>query len=1609
MIMRLSRGAVLGLGLLGAVLLAANSRAYGQDERFVRGEINQDNNLDVSDVVSILFHLFQPDFEIPCERAADVNDSGSVDVSDPIYELAFFYQAGPAPAAPYPACGIDPSPDGLSCDNPPCAELTGSVIISEIMAANAETLFDADGDSPDWVELHLQDTAPDDVLDLGGYFLTTDEDNLREWRIPDGVTIERGGFLLFLASGKDREGPGDEIHTNFQLDKDGEYFALVAPDGATIVDSFDPAFPEQLSDVSFGLAQSSTTLVAEDHPVRYLVPRSGDAGDLGSWADRGFSTAGWESGTSALGFSRIATEGFDVTYYKANIQVGSLATAESVISNPARQSTVRRATAEYIDYRNTDGFGNYSNNHAFPGIGFSNVDDFVILVTGTILIPQAGPWSFGVNSDDGFGLDIDTATQSFRMEHAAPRGPSDTIQTFNFSQAGPAEIRLVYYERGGGAGLEFFAAQGSHASFSNSFDLVGDTAIGGLALLGFASSISTNIEDEMKGRNASLWARYSFDVDEVADLAGLAMRIRYADGFVAYINGTEVARRNAPANLSWNSRATRARDIEDAPTPEEINLTNHLGRLVNGSNVLAVHALNNTSTDGDFLIGPELIAAGRAADFQYMTTPTPGTFNVEGVNGFVRKVEFNRERGFYDASFQLTLSTITQGAQIRYTTNGVEPTATTGTVYSGPLNITRTTVIRAAAFRSSYIPSQVSTRSFFFTSDIVRQSPTGARPGSDWPNRGRVNGQVIDYGMDPDVVNHASFRNRIEDGLLQIKSISLVTDIDNFFDSSSGIYVNARADGRSWERACSVELLDPDGGETFQVGAGVRIRGAFSRSGDNPKHSLRLFFRRDYGDTKLRHPMFEGHGVDEFDAIDLRTSQNWSWAFSGSDLNTFIREVFSRDVQRDVRKPHTRSRYYHLYLNGVYWGLFQTQERVNREYAQSYFGGNEDDFDVIKNNSSGNRALEAADGNMSAYRALYDAAVAGFSSNTAYMRIQGLRSDGTDDPARPNYLDPENLMDYMACTYLVGDPDAPISAWAHFSNNIFAVYNRVEQDGFKWFRHDAEHSLGSNGGLNEGRLLTDATDRRIGQNWSHFNPAWLHLRLTANAEYAIQFADLVNDRFHHGGALSPQANIRRWRGRSDSIDLAVIGPSARWGDAKRGSPRTKNDWDNQTNYMVGTYFPQRTQIVLNQMRSVNMFPREAIVSFNRHGGHVDEGFRLSMTQSNGTPGTIYYAFDGVDPRMPGGAIHPDAEVFTDDTNSVALVELGAVWRYLDNGSNQGTAWRTNAFNHNGWPQGGAPLGYGDGDETTEVGFGPDEDDKYATTYFRRRFNASDVDEIVELTLGLVRDDGAVVYLNGTEIVRSNMPGGEITYLTNASGPGVPVGGADESAVNTFDIDPGLLIEGSNVLAVSIHQVDGTSSDISFDASLTALTAGDASDPLTINSTTTVRARVRNGARWGAMTEARFLVGLNGLVINEFMADNNVTLEDPDEAGEFPDWVEIYNGTDAVIDLGGMYLTDDPLDLQHWQFTPGTTIGPGEHLIVYADDDGTQGPLHTNYQLSDTGEYIGLVDVDGETVLDEIFFERQISDVSYGRFPDGSDTWGYHPTPTPHNSNLAHAP
>jgi len=428
-------------------------------------------------------------------------------------------------------------------------------------------------------------------------------------------------------------------------------------------------------------------------------------------------------------------------------------------------------------------------------------------------------------------------------------------------------------------------------------------------------------------------------------------------------------------------------------------------------------------------------------ELRYFTGPTPGAANGFGVGGYVAPVTFSVEHGFFSTTQSIIVSSPTPGASIRYTTNGDVPTPSSGTAISSgsAINVSSTTVIRAIAYRDGWISSPIETRSYLFTSDIIQQG----RP-SGWPV-GPINEQVFDYGMDPNVVN--GNQATISSSLTSIPTLSIVTDLDNLFDPIDGIYVNPRERGREWERQVAVELIDPSGAEVgFDIEAGMRIRGGYSRRPENPRHSLRLYFRNDY-EGALDYPLFGDEGDDRFEVVGLRTQQNYSWTSFNSNQADYVGETWSRDTQGAMGQPYTRSRPYHVYLNGAYWGLYQTQERVSGPYGESYFGGDEDDYDVVKRDGP-SYAFEATDGTEAAWASLFPL-------------VNDLQVSPTEYQTIESQVDLVNLADYYLLQFFTGDFDASPSWWARDpsgnrwsrSNNWYAIRSRTSSGPISTTRH----------------------------------------------------------------------------------------------------------------------------------------------------------------------------------------------------------------------------------------------------------------------------------------------------------------------------------------------------------------------------------------------------------------------------------------------------------------------------------------------------------------------------------------------------------------------------
>lgn len=1009
----------------------------------------------------------------------------------------------------------------------------------------------------------------------------------------------------------------------------------------------------------------------------------------------------------------------------------------------------------------------------------------------------------------------------------------------------------------------------------------------------------------------------------------------------------------------------------------------------------------------------EGLSYGLAADgisLGFLLIPTPNTINGPVGEGFVADTTFDIDRGFFTTPFSLTISTATPDAQIRYTTNGSEPTASNGTIYTSPISINSTTTIRAAAFKAGFFATNVDTHTYFFLNDVRTQYANGAAPNG-WPS-GSVNGQTFNYGMDPDIFNRYSAQEMI-DALSAIPSISISTDQSNLTGSGNqGIYVNPGSRGKGWERPASFEVIHPDDTATnLQSNCGIRVRGGFSRSTGNPKHAFRIFFRNEYGDGKLSYPMFGAEGVDKFDKLDLRTSQNYSWAFQNSTSNTFLREVLGRDLQSSFHRPYTRSRYYHLYLNGVYWGLYMTQERAEANHGEAYLGGDDQNYDTIKSaGSSGGYNTEATDGSFatgSDWNQLWNMARTQRSSPTItnFMMMQGLNPDGSRNPSLPIYLDVDNLIDYQMIIGYTGNYDAPLSDFVGASNNWYTVRDRERDSfGFQFFVHDGEHSMGAGGkwnGANDRINTSNGSGSRGTYNKS--NPSFIHFDLAERTEeYRLRFADRAHLALFNNGQLTRDRVFNLMEARRSTVSDVIIAESARWGDSKRSDPLDEQDWINAVNSLIGV-INNRTENFLGHLRLADLYPDLPAPKYSQHGGDVTPGTSIGAIVP--TSGTHFYYMigtgdpertswqDPLDSRLVGGDVNPSASVLpitgggpggVVETN---YINNGDNWKYLDNGSNQGTAWRTPGFNDNSWAAGSAELGYGDGDEATVLNSGPS-NAKFPTTYFRKFFTIPDPSVFGDFQLTITYDDAYVVYVNGIEAARhANLPSNPAFDLYSGNTVG-------NNAIDTISIPSSAFSAGQNTIAVEIHQGNSGSSDISFDLSLTGRPEGGGETiilnlPDTINEPVWIKSRTYNAASgtWSAMNQAFFSIAEpaapSDIVISEvhYHPSNPTTAElliDPNFDQDDFEFIEILNIGSKIVDLGDAAFVLIPIknELQgvEFIFPPGTLINSGQRLIIAANTTafaarypGTPFAGDYSSRLSNTGEWITLVDKDGNII------------------------------------------
>ena len=1433
------------------------------------------------------------------------------------------------------------------------------VSISEFLAVNSGSQSDEDGDSSDWIELY---NGGGESVSLTGWYLTDDSEDRFKWPLPS-VDLGAGSYLVVFASGKDRRAVGAELHTNFSLEGDGEYLALVRPDGSSATE-YAPAFPEQQGGFSFGLGESiaGERLVGAGAPGKMLVPSDGIIALSWNGSVAGFNdseVAGWTPVLTGIGYPTgggpqveqpIGYWNFDgnVNDSSGHGHSGNLNGAAFSPEAPAQlgggQSLSFDGSNDYVSVQIDVSETAYTASFWFRAessgrglfavvdndLGAGGHDRHVYLNGGNI---ATRVWSNETISSSGRNY---ADNNWHHLAHVVGPGGQKIYVDGELVRSGSRSTSDFDWQRHINIG---FSNDASNQYFDGNID---DVAVWSVALTadhvrslaegaspmalgGLSTFAETDIENDLRNVNASVYLRVPFEVSLPVEFDSLRLRVRYDDGFIAYLNGEELVRRNVPDDARFDSAALEDRPISAVMRQENIDISDRAGLLRDGLNLLAFHGLNDDVASEDFLLQPELLTVEEFSD-RYFQNPTPGAPNDSGGSaGFVADTTFSVDRGVYEQGFEVEITCATEDSTIRYTLDGSEPTATRGTVYSRPLEVNGTTTLRAAAFKPGLSSSNVDTQTYIFPADVVRQSV-----------------------MLRDVTSSAVYGPLLEQALSEIPTISIVTPLGINFNSP----VKA-----------SIEMLEYGGRKGFQLDAGVKRVGGHSVN--FPKNTMRLYFRREYGYSKLKYPVFEGTrygegAAEEFDQLDLRGGSHDSVFYLGAGAQRpsdalYLRNRWHHDALFEMGQLSLHGRFIQVYINGTYWGHYHMVERPTRTFIASYLDGDKDDFESV---NSG-RTIGPA--------------------SPAWAQLPRILNDY--ETAR-EWIDFTSLADYMLLNFYTGNA----WDWSVNHNWMAAGPSTPGLGGYRFFNWDADITF---------RHTTDANLNQPGPG-NTFRNSMQH----------EQFRQLLKDRIHkhffNDGVLTPARVQDLFDQRAEEIETTLVAETARW--RWGGTVWTRdNQWEGERRRLRTDFIPRRTDIVLGQIRNAGWYSDIPVPSFlvdgsPEHGGRFPQGSELSM----GVAGLERFI---------------DTPVFGNDAPVSVHVprngDLGDEWKLstYQEGA-RGESWRSGAGGV-GYENGN---GYQDAIEL-DVGEEMTGDPGNTSLFMRIPFTIADEGDLRamnNLFLLVDYDDGFAAYLNGARLGADNAPEeDELEWNSRATGsheasPGAP----------SFIELPGFaehLRVGDNLLAIHALNFSTTSSDFFIRAALVERTieiglpegsvffttdgsdpseggGQDYSEPFTLDETVLLKARTRENGEWSPLSEALFVIeGGFPLRITELMYHPSEVVAGGGFATEDFEFIELGNTGDRVLDLAGISIRGGV----QFDFSDGEidSIAAGEHIVVVKNREAFASLYETDGILV-AGEFTGQLSNGGENIRLEGRFQETVFDFEYGDWYAPADGEGF---------------
>ena len=746
-----------------------------------------------------------------------------------------------------------------------------------------------------------------------------------------------------------------------------------------------------------------------------------------------------------------------------------------------------------------------------------------------------------------------------------------------------------------------------------------------------------------------------------------------------------------------------------------------------------------------------------------------------------------------------------------------------------------------------------------------------------------------------------------------------------------------------WDRPVNFSYLSPDGQMLFNQDVNIAVSGGWTRS-IYPR-SMKLKSNKIFdGQNRFDFSFFPQKPYTRNKQLVLRNGGNDRWVSNARFLDAALETIIQRsgiDLDCQSYVPIIE------YVNGELRGVLNLREPNNDKYAYANFGYDDEELDAFENN-------EFKNGNDEAFKRLCQLSV-DVNGPGVYEEIRTL-------------LDVDEFANYMAAEFYLGNDDWP-------DNNIKAYRSTIDGR-FRFVSFDLDYAFNP-----WGRTISSSL-RDYGPNAPEkpVNTVILFLNLLKHDGFRKQFIDtfclmggsvfevqraysIVDELVAH---VKPMTDLMQQKGLRDGHNT---GNSAN---------KIKQELNGRLSRLIAS-LQQASAMKLSGVKKHNVQLAADIEGANVY----INGLQVPYAYFNGQ----LFAPVKIEAKAPVGYTFAGWKQKATATNQI--VKLNDTWKYYDKGAAPSN-WTATSFNDNGWASGQAPLGYGMTGVKTTVSYGPNVSSKYPTTYFRKTIKLESTPTRSDIfLLNYQIDDGFVVYVNGREAGRFQMPSGNITFNSFASSYA-----GDEPLTGTIEISSSLFKSGDNVIAVEIHNNKADSRDIFWAAEVFTTmgsTSGDfvSTDPvINLSSSDNTVSLI---ACFTPISDAeKAAQGLTPVRINEVSAQNGIYVN---EQFKRNDWLELYNTTGNPIDVEGMYLTNSPKNPKKYKITKGdsqagTIIPAHGYLVIWCDGLETVSQLHANFKLDNNKGDLVLTAAD-ESWSDQFTYTRHNGDQTVGRYPDGA--------------------